>query len=137
MSVDWIMLVPSIIFTRIKTNFSEKIKTKHNMTNNNFSTLSKSDLDAVFPFVYVKSLTASEQGRDLQGTSINGALFTFQIEVIDNKKQQNAREVMGEIIRIMKEMGFENNSLPFFEDTNDNTHRIVARFRKMMTDEDS
>lgn len=136
MSVDWIMLVPSIIFTRIKTNFSEKIKIKHNMTNNNFSTLSKSDLDAVFPFVYVKSLTASEQGRDLQGTSINGALFTFQIEVIDNKKQQNAREVMGEIIRIMKEMGFENNSLPFFEDTNDNTHRIVARFRKMMTDED-
>lgn len=136
MSVDWIMLVPSIIFTRIKTNFSEKIKIKHNMTNNNFSTLSKSDLDAVFPFVYVKSLTASEQGRDLQGTSINGALFTFQIEVIDNKKQQNAREVMGEIIRIMKEMGFENNSLPFFEDTNDNTHRIVARFRKMMADED-
>lgn len=136
MSVDWIMLVPSIIFTRIKTNFSEKIKIKHNMTNNNFSTLSKSDLDAVFPFVYVKSLTASEQGRDLQGTSINGALFTFQIEVIDNKKQQNAREVMGEIIRIMKEMGFENNSMPFFEDTNDNTHRIVARFRKMMTDED-
>jgi hypothetical protein len=136
MSVDWIILVPSIIFTRIKTNFSEKIKIKHNMTNNNFSTLSKSDLDAVFPFVYVKSLTASEQGRDLQGTSINGALFTFQIEVIDNKKQQNAREVMGEIIRIMKEMGFENNSLPFFEDTNDNTHRIVARFRKMMADED-
>ena len=136
MSVDWIMLVPSIIFTRIKTNFSEKIKIKHNMTNNNFSTLSKSDLDAVFPFVYVKSLTASEQGRDLQGTSINGALFTFQIEVIDNKKQQNAREIMGEIVRIMKEMGFENNSMPFFEDTNDNTHRIVARFRKMMTDED-
>ena len=136
MSVDWIMLVPSIVFTKIKTNFSEKIKIIHNMTNNNFSTLSKSDLDAVFPFVYVKSLTASEQGRDLQGTSINGALFTFQIEVIDNKKQQNAREVMGEIIRIMKEMGFENNSLPFFDDTNDNTHRIVARFRKMMADED-
>jgi hypothetical protein len=26
--------------------------------------------------------------------------------------------------------------MPFFEDTNDNTHRIVARFRKMMADED-
>lgn len=136
MSVDWIMLVPSIVFTKIKTNFSEKIKTKHNMTNKNFSTSSKSDSEPVFPFVYVKALSASEQGRDLQGTSINGALFTFQIEVIDNKKQQNAREIMGEIVRIMKEMGFENNSMPFFEDTNDNTHRMVARFRKMMTDED-
>lgn len=136
MSVDWIMLVPSIVFTKIKTNFSEKIKTKHNMTNKNFSTSSKSDSEAVFPFVYVKALSASEQGRDLQGTSINGALFTFQIEVIDNKKQQNAREIMGEIVRIMKEMGFENNSMPFFEDTNDNTHRMVARFRKMMADED-
>lgn len=136
MSVDWIMLVPSIVFTKIKTNFSEKIKIKHNMTNKNFSTSSKSDSEAVFPFVYVKTLSASEQGRDLQGTSINGALFTFQIEVIDNKKQQNAREIMGEVVRIMKEMGFENNSMPFFEDTNDNTHRMVARFRKTMTDED-
>lgn len=100
------------------------------MTDKNFSTVGSSKAPAVFPFVYVNALPASEQGRDLQGTSVNGALFAFQVDVYSNKTQNEARNVMKEVTRIMKTMGFEINSMPSFESTQD-VHRMTARFRRM------
>ena len=131
MSSTWIMQLPSIVFTRIKTEFSEKIKTKLKMTDNNFSTTDSQNKKAVFPFVYVNLLPAVEQGMDLEGTDINGGLFTFQIDVYDNQSQARAREVMGEVVRIMKTMRFEITAMPNFE-SSDDIERMTARFRRLI-----
>ena len=104
---EWIMLVPLKVFTNIKADFSATIKETYKMTDANFSAVGNANKTAVFPFVYVQGLPASEQGADLQGTSINGALFTFQVDVTDNQTQTRARKVMTDVIRIMKTMGFE------------------------------
>jgi hypothetical protein len=127
---DWYIMIPLKVFSILKQNFSQKIKDTYKMTDSNFSTVGSSDTPAVFPFVYFNELPAVEQGRDLQGTSVNGALFTFQIDVYSNKTQNDARNVMKEIARVMKTMGFEINSMPSFEDTKD-VHRMTARFRRM------
>lgn len=127
---EWVMLVPSIVFTKIKTDFSQVIKDKYKMTNDNFSTINSSNKDAVFPFVHVHMLTAVEQGQDLEGTSINAGIFTFQIDVIDNKTQNRARNVMSEVLRIMKSMSFDVIAMPEFE--SGDTHRCIARFRRMI-----
>lgn len=127
---EWIMLVPSFVFTRIKTEFSEEIKTRYGMTGENFSTVNSLNKNAVFPFVYVHALPAMEQGQDLEGNAVNAGLFSFQIEVFDNKSQNRARSVMGEIVRIMKEMRFEITAMPEFDTTD--THRCVTRFRRMI-----
>ena len=127
---DWYIMIPLMVFTKLKQNFSQKIKDTYKMADSNFSTVGSSDTPAVFPFVYFNALSATEQGRDLQGTSVNGALFSFQIDVYSNKTQTEARNVMKEITRIMKTMGFEINSMPSFEDTKD-VHRMTARFRRM------
>lgn len=131
MSSTWIMQLSSIVFTRVKTEFSEKIKTKLKMTNNNFSTTDSQNKKAVFPFVYINLLPAVEQGMDLEGIDINGGLFTFQIDVYDNQTQARAREVMGEVVRIMKAMRFEITAMPSFE-SSDDTERITARFRRLI-----
>lgn len=127
---DWYIMIPLKVFSILKQNFSQKIKDTYKMTDSNFSTVGSNDTPAVFPFVYFNALPAVEQGRDLQGTSVNGALFTFQIDVYSNKTQNDARNVMKEIARVMKTMGFEINSMPSFEDTKD-VHRMTARFRRM------
>ena len=128
---DWYMMIPLMVFTKLKTEFSQTIKNTYNMTDKNFSTVGSSDTPAVFPFVYVNALPATEQGKDFQGTSVNGALFGFQIDVYSNKTQTEARKVMTEVTRIMKSMGFEINSMPSFQSTQD-THRMTARFRRMI-----
>ena len=133
---DWYMMIPLMVFTRLKQNFSQTIKDTYKMTDSNFSTVGSSKAPAVFPFVYVNALPASEQGRDLQGTSVNGALFTFQVDVYSNKTQNEARKVTSEVAKTMKTMGFEINSMPSFEDTKD-VHRMTARFRRMFGADDT
>ena len=128
---DWTDRISSVVFTRIKNEFSNSLKTKYKMTDKNFSTVGSSDTPAVFPFVYVQLLPSVEQGQDLEGNEINAGLFTFQIEVTDNQKQTTAKEVMSEIKRIMKSMRFTVQCTPTLEDTKD-THRAIMRCNRLI-----
>lgn len=125
---DWIMLLPSVVFSRIKGEFSKEIKTEYGMTGSNFSTTDSSNKKAVFPFAYVHLLPAVEEAQTLDEISINGGLFTFQIDVHDNQSQNRARRVMGEMVRIMKSMRFNIIAMPELE--SGDTYRCTARFRR-------
>lgn len=131
MSSNWIMQLPSMVFTRIKTEFSEKVKEKYKMTDKNFSTKDRQNKNAVFPFVYINMLPAVEYGEDLDGTEIHGGMFSFQIDVYDNQTQERSREVMIEVINIMKSMRFRTTSMPSFEN-GDSVYRMTARFQRMI-----
>ena len=133
---DWYIMIPLMVFTKLKQNFSQTIKDTYKMTDKNFSTVGSSDTPAVFPFVYIQQLDPMETGEDLEGTTINGGLFTFQIDVTDNKKQENAKEVMTEVMRIMKAMGFKCKSLPFFDSSAKGVFRMTARFRGSIVEND-
>lgn len=106
MGVEWVMYLQSQIFTRIKNEFSSKLKTKYKMTNSNFSTVGSSDTPAVFPFVFLEELESPEIGNDLSGIDTNGLRYTVRVHVSDNKTQANAKSVVYEIRRIMKSMRF-------------------------------
>ena len=123
---DWTDRISSVVFTRIKNEFSSSLKEKYKMKDENFSTVGSSDAPAVFPFVYVHLLPSTEQGQDIEGNTINAGLFTFQIEVTDNQTQARAKDVMSEVKRIMKSMRFTVQCTPTLEDTKD-THRAIMR----------
>ena len=128
---DWTDRISSIVFTRIKNDFSRKLKTKYKMTSSNFSTVGSSDTPAVFPFVFIQFLPSAEVGQDLEGNEINAGLFTFQIEVTDNQTQARAKDVMSEVKRIMKSMRFTVQCTPTLEDTKD-THRAIMRCNRII-----
>ena len=128
---DWTDRISSVVFTRIKNEFSNSLKTKYKMTSSNFSTVGSSDTPAVFPFVYVQLLPSAETGQDLEGATINAGLFTFQIEVTDNQTQARAKDVMSEVKRIMKSMRFTVQCTPTLEDTKD-THRAIMRCNRII-----
>lgn len=131
MGVEWVSMIPSMVFTRIKNEFPESLKKKYKMSGGNFSTVGSIDTPAVFPFVYVQVLPAVERGQDLEGTSINAGLFTVQIDVTDNKSQVRAKEVAFAVMATMKSMGFEVTAMPSFENTKV-THRSTARYRRLI-----
>ena len=132
---DWTDRISSVVFTRIKNEFSSSLKTKYKMTSSNFSTVGSSDTPAVFPFVYIQLLPSTEQGQDTEGNEINAGLFTFQIEVTDNKKQVIAKDVMSEVKRIMKSMRFTVQTTPDIQDTKD-THRAIMRCNRRIGSDD-
>ena len=132
---DWADRISSVVFTRIKNEFSGSLKTKYKMTSSNFSTVGSSDTPAVFPFVYIQLLPSTEQGQDIDGNTINAGLFTFQIEVTDNQTQARAKDVMSEVKRIMKSMRFTVQCTPTLEDTKD-THRAIMRCNRIIGSDD-
>ena len=132
---DWTDRISSMVFTRIKNEFSSSLKTKYKMTSSNFSTVGSSDTPAVFPFVYIQLLPSTEQGQDIEGNTINAGLFTFQIEVTDNQTQSRAKDVMSEVKRIMKSMRFTVQPTPDIQDTKD-THRAIMRCNRRIGSDD-
>ena len=128
---DWTDRISSVVFSRIKNEFSSSLKEKYKMKDENFSTVGSSDTPAVFPFVYIQLLPSAEQGQDIEGNTINAGLFTFQIEVTDNQTQARAKDVMSEVKRIMKSMRFTVQCTPTLEDTKD-THRAIMRCNRII-----
>lgn len=132
---DWTDRISSVVFTRIKNEFSSSLKEKYKMTSSNFSTVGISDTPAVFPFVYIQLLPSTEQGQDIEGNTINAGLFTFQIEATDNQTQARAKDVMSEVKRIMKSMRFTVQPTPDIQDTKD-THRAIMRCNRRIGSDD-
>lgn len=133
--MEWIDRVPSIIFTRVKNTFSKTIKSKYKMTNNNFSSSDSNDNDAIFPFVKVDVVDITENAEDLEGTTINGALFSVQIDVTDNQSSARANEVASEVTRTLKLMSFKLISKN--KTDSNKLHRVTMRFRRSIDKNDT
>ena len=85
----------------------------------------------IFPTIYVHELAGVEQGKDLDGQSINAVLETFQIDCITNTKQSDAKQIMRVVADVMKELRFEIVSMPEFK-SQDKVYRSTARFRRVI-----
>ena len=85
----------------------------------------------IFPTIYVHELPGLEQGKDLEGQSINAVLETFQIDCITNTKQSDAKQIMRVVADVMKELRFEIVSMPEFK-SQDKVYRSTARFRRVI-----
>lgn len=131
MSIDWVMLVPSVVFTHIKTSFSKELKEKYNMTSANFSTELSQDTPPVFPFIKIQLETPEETGLDLEGDEINSEKVVFRIEVTDNKSSSRVSSVSKEILKVMKKARFRAVGLPIQKQSiSDGTYTYIARYRR-------
>lgn len=129
----WFSKILSIVFTRVKTIVSNKLKKTY--PNLNFTDSDREQKNPKFPTVYIHELPGIEKGQDLDNTTINAVLTTVQIDVIDNVSQNRTNEVMGEVISVMKCMRFSVVAMPEFQNTG-GTYRQTARFRRLIGSSD-
>lgn len=126
-------MLESIIFSRLKAQFSQKIKEKYKDLT--FTTQEKSKTKPKFPNVYVYLMPGSEIGQTLEGDTFAGGTFTFQIRVTNNTGQTAVQEITNEIVKIMKKMRFSIVATPVYENDAD-TQWSVMRFRRPICDGD-
>lgn len=120
-------MLESIIFSRLKGEFSSKLKEKY--PNISFTTQEESKSKPKFPNVYVYLMPGIETGLTLERTVFEEGLFTFQIRVTNNTGQTAVQEITNEIIKRMKKMSFEIVATPVYENDAD-TQWSVMRFRR-------
>lgn len=123
------LLIESRVFSKIKTEFSPQIKVKYpDLT---FTTEQNIDSEPKFPTVYIHMLPSEEIGQDLTNETINGIRANFQIDVSDNQNNNRTKEVMVEVIRIMKTMRFNIQEMPYYEKRNQ-TYYSIARASRVI-----
>lgn len=144
MSALWVMQIPTAVFSRVTTDFPESLKKKYKMQKvtangvtiwRNFSQSSVSETKPVFPYITVVTMPGQERGRDLEGSTINAAYFSFQVDVYDNAKEATTKECMAAIMDIFKSMMFEVNVMPSF-DSKPQEYRMTARFSRTISEYD-
>lgn len=130
----WTKYIKSIVFTRIKTEGTEKLKST--FPGIYFTTSDKVSTNPKFPTVHLKKLQGQEKGRTLDGTTVNGTLASFQIDVIDNKSDSNAENVADVIAEVMKSMRFEMVGEPFPNSQSTGEYRCTSRWQRTIADKD-
>lgn len=121
--------IETIIYSRIKAHLTSKFKTKY--PDISFTTSDRVQSKPKFPNVYVHLVGSPETGNDLENNTILGIDATFQIETTDNENQKRAKEVMDEIVSVMKSMRFSAMTMPEFQNTS-SAYRCVSRFNRVV-----
>lgn len=125
----WTSDIANSVFTRVKTEGTKQLQTKYPSIY--FTTKSKVATTPKFPTVYIKRLQGAERGQDLNGTSVNAILSTFQVEVTTNTNDTDAQEVADVVCGIMKSMRYQMLGEPFSDNVGD-TYRNVARYQRIV-----
>lgn len=130
--MSWIFDLENRIYTIVAT------KTKNALpqyTDLNFTQdLEPDDTTPHFPTVSIHFLPTSEQGKTLDGLTINGIISSVQIEVTSSKSQGQtvARLVMWEVIEQFKSLRYDLFQSPEMLTTGNDTNQTVCRMRRMV-----
>lgn len=125
----WFSRITTTVFTRIKSIVNKKLKSTY--PDLNFTTSDKTSTEPKFPTVYVKRMQGAERGQDLDGSSVNAMLVTFQVEVTDNVSDTRALEVADECCSVMKSMRFQLVGEPVPDNSN-GMFRNIARYQRIV-----
>lgn len=142
----WTMDIPTIVFSRVTMDFSEELKkaygfkktsvklpgmTEPIVTWNKFATSQISESPPEFPYITIIEMPGQERGQVLEADRVNGQLFSFQVDVYDNKStDKRAKNCIYEVARIMAKMGFRGRQMPTPNSTSSQEVRYTARFER-------
>lgn len=114
---------------------------KQNFTNMKFQegitiTNLKSRLTGtIFPTIYVHEMNGAEKGQTIDGQTINAVADTYQVDVIVNTQQSDAKKILAIVASVFKRMRFEVISMPEF-DSEEKIYRSTARFSRLIAAND-
>ena len=101
----------------------------------NFSKTAKEETPTILPFINVRRITGYEVANTLEADKVNGALMTFQVKVISNESEREAKIIMDEVTKAFKTMGFIATSLSLDNDL-DNLHIKISRWQRELDEGD-
>ncbi len=129
---QWIFDIETSIYARLKNEVIASLKSTY--PDIFFTMEERIDSSTRFPTVYIHFLAGSEQGGDLEGSTINAINCTVQFEVVVNQSQglSGARKVTNEVVKQLKKMRFSVISLPEFQNVTTDTKRMVGRARRII-----
>lgn len=120
--------IDSAVFDTLQKHVIENLSNPV-LTSKNFSTVSNEPTETELPMVFLRRISGVEMGYDLEATTINGGLFTYEVKVYSKNSQQEATRISNAVVNAMKSMSFWMTSFPVFAESKD-FHEKVSRFQR-------
>ena len=133
MASTWFSEIESKVFTYISYKMTEKTGAPYPQLN--CTTKSQTTTPSKFPTLYLHNLTPVEQSQDLENDEVNSLLATIEIQVFSNQSEDEANNIMTSAIAFMKDLRWNVTMFPDPQ-TNDKVSFTIARFRKLVTEDD-
>lgn len=127
MSERWYEQVESRVLTLVRYRMQRALQGKTSKTIK-FTSDGESDAAPYFPTCYIHALQAMETGGDLEGRTINGMVFTIEVQTYCRDRQECIM-IMNEAVYQMKQLAFEATAMPIVATAN-NVANGVSRFRR-------
>ena len=129
---DWVYSIESKIYTIVKTRLENSLKTSY--PNLLVTQQSKTSDEPKFPTVYIQMLDSPEMGADLENSTINALLTTFEVLVTASKEQGLAglRKVQSAVTENFKKLRFNMVTRGEFTRETDDTYTSISRFRRVI-----
>lgn len=132
MANDWVYTIETKVFTIIKTRLNTALSSTYPKLL--VTQQQKLNDEPQFPTVYIKMLDSPEIGSDLENTTINAMLATFEVHTIVSKAQglSGLRKVQGAVTDNFKKLRFNMVSRGEFTGETDDTYTSISRFRRVI-----
>lgn len=125
---SWIFDIDDIVLSEIETYVTDELITEY--PDLFFTTTDYNESDPMFPTVVIKCIDSQEVGQTLEGDGINAVMYSIQVDVYANTKQQDAKKVMGSVINCLKKLRFDIFEMPEFNNTD--VYRMITRARRVI-----
>lgn len=128
----WTKYIQSKVLSRVKQEGLETLTTKY--PDLYYTTEEESLAEPKFPTCYIHELPGTEQGGDLEGTTINAVYTTIQIDVTDNISKTRVKDVLDKATETMKSMRFRVTTPEIT--TSQGVHKGTARYERIIAQGD-
>ena len=129
---DWVYTIESKIYTIVKT----RLKTALSSTYPDLLVTQQQKLndEPHFPTVYIQMLDSPEIGSDLENSTVNALLTTFEVHITANKKQglSGLRSIQTAVTDNFKKLRFNVVTRGEFTRETDDTYTSISRFRRII-----
>lgn len=124
----WIFDLQDIIFDTIQNDVEDELLGKY--PDLFFTTTDINEKDPSFPTVVVREVGGVERGMTLENDGINAILYTMQVDVYSNTREQDAKRVMKSVVECLKKLQFTIIAMPEFNNTD--VYRCTLRAQRMI-----
>lgn len=129
---DWVFSIESKIYTIIKTRLTNALKDTY--PNLLVTQQQKLNDDPSIPTVLIKMLGSPEIGSDLEGSTVNAMLVTFETHITVTKDigLSGLRKISASVLDNFKKLRFEMSMRGELTRETTDTYTSVSRFRRVI-----
>lgn len=129
---DWVFNIESKIYTIVKTRLTNALKDVYPKLL--ITQQQRLNDDTQLPVIYIKMLDSPEIGADLDGSTVNAMLVTFETHITVSKDSglSGLRKISASVLENFKKLRFQMTTRGEITRETSDTYTTISRYNRVI-----